>query len=301
MKIPTTPSLVRRALDYTEVRPSTDCNFEEPQILQAASSAAVEGFYMLGPSGAVTNSAAAAVGLTAQKQFGKPVGVLAGAATGAALAAAAGQLFGGSAAVPLAVMGGLCGAYSTMRGNQESKFRDAGAFGLSFAVPFSGGAKAGVAIGSLLAAEFDHEGTRALAGAALGSAAGLACALTGHSALGPGLSALAGGVAATLGSVAGPRLGQAMRNLTEDMGEKMTKKKEESGEAPSEETAEKSLFQRTAGVVPMALARQGAMSLIMGKANFMSWVTGAGIDAGLSAYEIFLTKRKEDAEKQQDR
>lgn len=288
----TRPNIVRRALDYTKVRPTTDCNFKEPQLLQACSSAAVEGFYMLGTSGAVTNAAATAVGLTTQKKFGKAAGALAGAATGAALAATAGHFLGAASIAPLAAMGGLAGAYSTLRGNQVSRFRDAGAFGLSFAAPFQGGAKAGVALTGLVATEIENEGLRALAAAGMGSAAGLAFGLTGHSALGPVMSAVAAGTSSALASVAGPRLGQAMRNMTEDMGEKMTKKDPAKADEP------KSFVQKAVGVLPMAAVRQGAMAAIMGKANLVSWVTGFGIDASLSAYEIYLSKKKEDAERE---
>lgn len=285
------PGLVRRALDYTQVRPTTDSNFEKPQLLQACSSAAVEGFYMLGPSGALTNSAATAVGLTTQMKFGKAAGALAGAATGAALAATAGHFLGAGAVAPLAAMGGLAGAYSTLRGNEVSRFRDAGAFGLSFAAPFQGGAKAGVALTGLLATEIENEGLRALAAAGMGSAAGLAFGLTGHSALGPVMSAVAAGASSAMAAVAGPRLGQAMRNATEDMSQKMASKAKE----PGDEEKPKSFVGRAVGVLPMAAIRQGAMAAIMGKANLVSWVTGFGIDASLSAYEIYLTGKKEEA------
>jgi hypothetical protein len=286
----TRTSFVRKALDYTKVRPTTDCNYKEPQLLQACSSAAVEGFYMLGASGAVTNSAATAVGLTAQKKFGKTVGALSGAATGAALAATAGHFLGAPALVPVALMGGLAGAYSTLRGNEQSRFRDAGAFGLSFAAPFQGGAKAGVALTGLVATEIENEGLRALAAAGMGSAAGLAFGLSGHSGLGVLASALTAGATSALAAVAGPRLGQAMRNGTEDMSRKMAKKKEEQ----ADDDTPQSFVGRAVGVLPMAAFRQGAQAAIMGKADLASWLTGFGIDATLSAYEIYLTKQKED-------
>lgn len=285
------PGTLKKILDYTEVRPTTDCNFAEPQLLQACSSAAVEGFYMLGVSGAVTNAAAAAVGLSTQKKLGKTSGALAGAATGAALAATAGHFLGATSVGAAAAMGALAGAYSTLRGNQLSKFRDAGAFGLTFAAPFQGGAKAGVALSSLVATEIDHEGLRALTAAGLGGAAGLAFGMTGHSALNPAMSALLGGATSALAAVAGPRIGQTMRNATEDMSHKMAGKKKQDDKP-------KGFVGRAVGVLPMAAFRQGAMAAIMGKANLASWVTGFGIDATLSAYEIYLTKKKEDAAEQ---
>jgi hypothetical protein len=49
----------------------------------------------------------------------------------------------------------------------------------------------------------------------------------------------------------------------------------------------KGFMGRAVGVLPMAAVRQGAMAAIMGKANLVSWATGFGIDASLSAYEIF--------------
>ncbi|MBT9581845.1 hypothetical protein IV102_00755 [bacterium] len=286
MKITSLPPVARKVLDYTLPRPTTASNYAEPQVFQAVSSATIEGFYMLGLSGAVTNAAATVVGLTTQQRFGKLPGALAGAATGAGLAAAAGALMGTGSPGVAAVFGGLCGAYSTLRGNQESRFRDAGAFGLTFGSPLlQGGAKAGIGLASVLAAEFEGEGTRALVAGGLGVAAGVAFSLTGYSGLSPVMAALACGGISIFGSVAGPRLAMVMRNASEDMGKKMVH--------PNQPAAERSLLSRTAGVLPMAAFRQGVMAFTMGRFDPTSVAIGFGLDASMSAYEVYLNSRED--------
>lgn len=285
-----------KAMDYTKVRPTTNCSFEKPQLTQACTSAAIEGFYMLGPVGAVTNSISTAVGLKTQMKHGKVIGALTGAATGAALFTAASHLMGASGGVlPTAAMGALGGAFSTLRGNNVSRFRDAGALGLGLAAPFQGGAKAGVALSGLIATEIEDEGLRALAAAGLGSAAGLMAGMAGYSTLNPMMSAIAAGTSSAFASVAGPKIGQSLRNLAEDLSHKMTAKKSEEDEPAKE----KSFVSRAVGVVPIAMVRQGAMAAIMGKANLVSWATGLTIDSSLAAYEIYLTKKREDCERAQ--
>lgn len=286
MKIMSLRQAGKKALEYSSPRPTTASNYEEPQIYQAASSAAIEGFYMLGVSGAFTNAAAAVVGLSTQKKVGKLAGALAGAATGAGLAALAGTFLGANSATSSAIFGGLCGAFSTLRGNQESKFRDAGAYGLAFGSPLlSGGAKAGIGLASVLGAEFDNEGVRALVAGGLGAAAGVAFSLSGHCALSPVMAALACGGVSAATSVGGPRLAMVMRNAGEDMGGKIVK--------PKEEAAPKSLLSRTAGVLPMAALRQGVMAFTMGRFDVGSLAIGFGLDASMSAYEVFLNAKND--------
>lgn len=327
---------VQKALAYTRPRPTTACNFEEPQLFQAGSSAAIEGFYMLGLSGALTNSAATVAGLAAHKKLGKLPGVLVGVATGAVLAGAAAAIaspaglatlgslarslgipFASSASAATAAtaataasaaaataataalttaatttfataaaFGGLVAAYSTLRGNPTSKFRDAGAFGLSFGSPLlHGPAKAGLGIASALAAEFDNEAVRGLVAGGLGAAAGVAFSLTGHAPFPPAVAALACAGVSAFGAVGGPRIGMVMRNLTEDVGQKMVKN--------DQPVKEKSLLSRTAGVVPMAAVRQTVMAALMGRFDPTSVATGFALDAGMSAYEIYLTTKNE--------
>lgn len=271
----TISTAVSKAWSYTIPRPTTASNFPEPQIFQAASNGTIEGFYMLGLAGAFTNTAATVVGLKTQNKFGKIAGALAGAATGAALGAAAQSVLGGAVG-PAALFGGLCGAYSTLRGNQEARFRDAGAFGLTFGAPFvSGGAKAGLGLASVVAAEVDNEGLRALAGAGLGAATGVAFSLAGVTSMSPLVAGLACGGVGVFGALAGPRLGMVMRNVTEDMGKGMVKE-------------EKGLLSRTIGVVPMSAAKQGVMAALFGKFDLGSIAIGFALDASLSAYEIYL-------------
>lgn len=262
-------------------RPTTASNYPEPQLFQAASNGTIEGFYMLGLSGAVTNAAATVVGLKAQTLTdSKLVGTLAGAATGAGLAAAANTLLGTGAPGAAAVLGGLVGAYSVLRNNQEARFRDAGAFGLSFGGPIvQGGAKAALGLASAVAAEVDHEGLRTLAGAGLGAAAGVALSLTGATALSPLVAGAACAGVGIFGSVLGPRAGMAMRNVTEDLGGKMV------------QTEEKTLLSRTAGIIPMSAVKQGVMAFLMGRFDAGSLAIGFTLDASMSAYEVFLNTR----------
>lgn len=288
MKLGKIGEVTRKALDYTRPRPTTASNYPEPQLFQATSSATIEGFYMLGPSGALTNAAATLVGLSAQKKFGKLTGALAGTATGASLAALAGHLLGANSVATAAIFGGMCGAYSTLRGNEESRFRDAGAFGLTFGSPLlNGGAKAGLGLAAVVATEVEHEGGRALLAGALGAAAGVAFSLTGCTGLSPAVAAAACAGVSIFGAVGGPRLGMLMRNATEDIGQKMA------GSAEPKPAQEKSLLSRTAGVLPMAAFRQSVMAFTMGKFDPTSIAIGFGLDASMSAYEVYLNKQNE--------
>lgn len=294
MKIQNFRATVKKALDYSKPRPSTHSNYEKPQLLQAASSASIAGFYMMGPAGAVTQTAATIVGLKTQEKFGsKWAGAAAGAATGAALAAAAGSLMGVPGVAVQATLGGIGGAFCTLRTNQVSRFRDAGGYGLTFGSPLAtGGAKAALGLSSVLAAEVQHEGKRALAAAGMGAATGVALSLAGMNHLTPLVSAAACAGLSVFASVAGPRIAMVMRNAAEDMGKKMAKP-EPAGEG---EGKEKSLTGRMLGTLPMAGLRQGVTAFTMGKFDPISIGVGFAIDASTSAYEVYLNHKQEQAD-----
>ena len=115
MKIQTFRATLKKALDYSKPRPTTASNYEKPQLLQAASSASIAGFYMMGPAGAVTQTAATIVGLKIQEKCdNKWLGAAAGAATGAALAALAGHVTGTPGLALQATLGGVGGAFCTL-------------------------------------------------------------------------------------------------------------------------------------------------------------------------------------------
>jgi len=288
MKIQKLGKLARKALAYSEPRPTTASNYEKPQLLQAASSAAIAGFYMMGPSGAVTSTVAAVVGLKTQERYGKTAGALAGAATGAGLSALAGHLLGAQSVVATAVLGGIGGAFCTLRCNQVSRFRDAGAYGLAFGSPLaSGGAKAALGLSSVLAAEVENEGKRALVALGLGTATGVALSLTGMNSLSPLVSAAACAGLSVFTSVAGPRLAMAMRNAGEDIGQKMTPKNQQ-----NPRPQEKSLTGRMLGTLPIAALNQTASAFIMGRFDPVSIGVGFSIDAATSAYEVYLNAQE---------
>lgn len=285
--------VVRKALDYSEPRPTTASNYDRPQILQAASSASIAGFYMMGPSGAVTTTAATIAGLKTQEKFGKTAGALVGAATGAGLAAVAGHLLGSQTLLIQATLGGIGGAFCTLRTNQISRFRDAGGYGLTFGSPLAtGGAKAALGLSSVLAAEVQHEGKRALTAAAVGAATGVALSLTGMNHLSPLVSAAACGGLSVFASVCGPRIAMTMRNAGEDIGQKMTK-----GKQQPEKKEEKSLLSRTVGTLPMAALRQSVTAFTMGKFDPISIGVGFAIDASTSVYEVYLNHKHEQEQK----
>lgn len=272
---------------HTLPRPTTASNFDGPQIFLGASTATTEGFYLLGPAGAVTNTLATAAGLATEKKFGRLPAALVGAATGAGLAAAAGALFGTHGAVVGATMGGVVGAYSTLRGNHASRYRDAGSFGLIAGSAFvSGPAKAGLGLAAVVAHRFENEKVRGLAAGAMGAAAGVAFATTGFSPLTPLVAGLACGGAAAFGATVGPRLAMLSRNLTEDLGGKMTK--------PGASDAPKSMLSRTVGILPMAAIRQGGMAFCLGQFNAPAVAVGFALDFGLSVYEVYLNKKQEE-------
>lgn len=282
---------IQRVLKYTEIRPSTAADFDKPDRVQAASSATIEGFYMLGLGGAVANAAATLVGLEAQDRFGKTAGALAGAAAGAALGALSGHLLGASSLALTSTLGGVCGAYSTLRGNEKARFRDAGAFGLTFGSPvLQGGAKAALGLASVLGAECEKESHRGLLGGALGAAAGVAFSLAGQSALSPLVAGLAGAGVGAFGAVAGPRIANAMRNASEDIGKKMVKPKE--SQNPEEAAQSKSPVQRIVGGLPLAVMRQGVMAFAMGRLDPTSVAIGFGLDTATSAYEVYLSTKQ---------
>lgn len=289
MKIQPVRAKLKKALDYTKPRPTTASNYEKPQIIQAASSACLAGFYMMGPAGAVTQTAAALVGLKTQEKYGKWVGALSGAATGAALAALSGHLLGTPGLAVQATLGGIGGAFCTLRTNQVSRFRDAGAYGLTFGSPLAaGGAKAALGLSSVLAAEVEHEGKRALVAAGMGAATGVALSMAGMNHFSPLVSAAACAGLSVFASVCGPRVAMVMRNASEDLGQKMSKSQAES--------KEKSLTARMLGTLPMAAVAQSVAAFTMGKFNPVSIGVGFAIDASTSAYEVYLNHKQEKAQ-----
>ncbi|MBS2039975.1 hypothetical protein JST97_33625 [bacterium] len=290
MKIQTFRATFKKALDYTNPRPTTASNYEKPQLLQAASSASIAGFYMMGPAGAVTQTAATIVGLKAQEKCGnKWVGAAAGAATGATLAALAGHVMGTPGIALQAALGGVGGAFCTLRTNQVSRFRDAGGYGLTFGSPLAqGGAKAALGLSSVLAAEVQHEGKRAVVAAGLGAATGVALSMTGMNHLSPLVSAAACAGLSVFASVCGPRAAMTMRNAGEDIGQKMAK-----GKPQTDRPHEKSLTSRIIGTLPMAGLRQSVTAFTMGKFDPISIGVGFAIDASTSAYEVYLNHKHE--------
>ena len=299
MKIQTFRATFRKAVDYSNPRPTTHSNYEKPQLLQAASSASIAGFYMMGPAGAITQTAATIVGLKTQEKCGgsKWVGAAAGAATGAALAALSGHLMGLPGVGAQAALGGIGGAFCTLRTNQVSRFRDAGGYGLTFGSPLAtGGAKAALGLSSVLAAEVQHEGKRALVAAGMGAATGVALSMTGMNHLTPLVSAAACAGLSVFASVCGPRIAMVMRNAGEDIGQKMAKNKPEADGTPARE---KSLSGRILGTLPMAGLRQSVTAFTMGKFDPISIGVGFAIDASTAAYEVYLNHKQEQATRQQ--
>lgn len=291
MKIQTVRANLRKALDYSRPRPTTASNYDQPQLLQAASSASIAGFYMMGPAGAVTQTAATIVGLKTQEKYGKWVGALSGAATGAALAALSGHFMGTPSIAIQATLGGIGGAFCTLRTNEVSKFRDAGGYGLTFGSPLAeGGAKAALGLSSVLAAEVEHEGKRALVAAGMGAATGVALSMAGMNHLSPLVSAAACAGLSVFASVCGPRVAMVMRNASEDLGRKMSKGKPEAAGAEP-----KQLSSRILGTLPMAGLRQGVTAFTMGKFDPVSIGVGFAIDASTSAYEVYLNHKQEQA------
>lgn len=290
MKIQTFRATLRKAVEYSDPRPTTASNYEKPQLLQAASSASIAGFYMMGPAGALTQTAATIVGLKTQEKYGKWVGAATGAATGAALAALSGHLMGVPGLALQATLGGVGGAFCTLRTNEVSRFRDAGGYGLTFGSPLAtGGAKAALGLSSVLAAEVQHEGKRALVAAGMGAATGVALSMAGMNHLTPLVSAAACAGLSVFASVCGPRLAMVMRNAGEDIGQKMSKGKAEEGK-------EKSLSGRILGTLPMAGLRQSVTAFTMGKFDPISIGVGFAIDASTSAYEVYLNHKHEQAQ-----
>jgi len=292
MKIQTFRATFQKALDYSKPRPTTASNYEKPQLLQAASSASIAGFYMMGPAGAVTQTAATIVGLKTQEKYGKWVGAAAGAATGATLAALSGHILGVPSIALQATLGGVGGAFCTLRTNQVSRLRDAGGYGLTFGSPLAeGGAKAALGLSSVLAAEVQHEGKRALVAAGMGAATGVALSMTGMNHLTPLVSAAACAGLSVFASVCGPRIAMTMRNAGEDLGQKMSKGKPEADGAKP-----KTLSSRILGTLPMAGLRQSVTAFTMGKFDPISIGVGFAIDASTSAYEVYLNHKHEQAE-----
>jgi len=294
MKIQTFRATAKKALDYSKPRPTTHSNYDKPQLLQAASSASIAGFYMMGPAGAITQTAATIVGLKTQEKCGnnKWIGAAAGAATGAALAALAGHVMGTPGLALQATLGGVGGAFCTLRTNQISRFRDAGGYGLTFGSPLAeGGAKAALGLSSVLAAEVEHEGKRALVALGLGAATGVALSMSGMNHLSPLISAAACAGLTVFASVCGPRVAMTMRNAGEDIGQKMAK-----GKPQADNPQGKSLSSRIIGTLPMAGLRQSVTAFTMGKFDPISIGVGFAIDASTSAYEVYLNHQREQAE-----
>ena len=121
----------------------------------------------------------------------------------------------------------------------------------------------------------------------------MAFSLAGQSALSPLVAGLAGAGVGAFGAVAGPRIANAMRNASEDIGKKMVKPKE--GEVPAEQAKSKSPVQRIVGGLPLAAVRQGVMAFAMGRFDPTSVAIGFGLDTASSAYEVYLTTQQKPA------
>lgn len=149
----------------------------------------------------------------------------AGAVTGGALAAATSgsPALAGSAVGATALMGGLTGASAVISGSRTAEVRDGSTAG--FAASAITGAFTGVgggavnmaaSIGGAVGARFEHTAGKILAAGATGGAIGAA----GGAFAGPAgmvIGAAAGAGTAIAGAIAGPKVQQAVRNLTADV------------------------------------------------------------------------------------
>lgn len=273
---------------YTKPRPTTAGNFEKSDYLQAVGTGAIEGFYMLGPVGALSAGGAALTGVVMRRHnFGKVTSAMTSAATGAALAAAAGH-FLGTGSIGLAVMGGVCGAYACLRGDKESRLRDAGFAGLTYCAPFlPGPGKAAVGIAAAVAAHCESDWARAAVGGSLGGAIGVGLALSGLTGATPLVAGLAGATAGALGPIIGPRLTQVMRNVYEDVGQRLNHNK---SDEPTPADDHRSRVYRSLGAVPVAFAKEMVLATILADGNWAHGLIGGVVDASMGFYTMYRAK-----------
>lgn len=283
------------ALDrYTSPRRNTGGNFHNPNLFQAISEGATEGFYLMDLPGAFIQGGAGAAGSLARRYLADNswVAAAAGAAAGAAAAVATTMVTGASPSA-LATCGALLGAYSGLRSDPSANVRDAGINGLILTSPFvAGPAKVVGGMGALLGAQVEQEKYRPLVGALAGTAFGVALSLAGVMPLDPIKAGIICGLGGAGGSVIGPRVSQFFRNLAEDIGEKgrqLSGIKESDG--PGEETAGKK-WARTLGVVPLSFGKELVLASLYGDGAWMKGLAGGALDSIIQGNIMYHSKEE---------
>ncbi len=302
MKIATPPtaSPFKRAVkwldDYTSPREGTSGNFKEANYFQATFQGATEGFYLLGPAGALAGAGAAVGGSFVQnKTQSQVLGVLTGTALGAGLGAAAGALVGN----PLgraAILGGILGGFQTIRSHGLSEVRDSGGNATmisAFFVP--GPAKVAGGFGAAAGARMESPAAKALVGAAVGAATGAGLAAIGFAPVSVTTAAIGSGVAGAIGPFFGPRFSQFFRNLAEDAGKGLVTVGEKVG-LIKKEVSENG--RNAAGAVPAAFIKEGLRGFMYSDGGLAGFIIGGAMESIQQAHIMMASGKKEDQDQE---
>lgn len=280
--------------EYTSPRDATSGDFKKASYFQATFQGGTEGFYLMGPLGAVAGAGSAVAGtVVGNKTNSRLLGVLTGAGVGAALACATAALTG----VPLvqtAMLGGLLGSFQTIRSDGLSKIRDSGGNATmvsAFFVP--GPAKMAGGIGAAAGARFQHPAAQALVGAATGAAMGAGLAAIGFAPVGVAVAAVGSGLAGAVGPFIGPRFSQFFRNLAEDIGKGVSKGLVKIGvmDEPMKDKPANAV-----GAVPAAFIKEGMRGFQLSDGGLAGFVVGGIMESIQQAHIMFFSgKDKEEA------
>lgn len=289
MKIPLLSRIWKGFVNETKPRPTTSGNLETPSYFLATFQAATEGFYFMGPLGAVSSAAASATGVwAAKKTHSSKVGVVVGAATGAVLQGVLSAATGG-VALPIALTAGaLMGAQQVFRGDDNSVIRDsAGNATLMSAwfVPGYGKLAGGIASG--LASRAKTTKGKILRGAIAGLVLGGALGALGLVPGGFVVAALASGLAGATGPLYGPKFSQFFRNLNEDLGALMVKGLRKLG--LKRKTSQE--FNNSLGAIPASFMKEGTRGMINADMDPIGFIVGGVSEVIQQAYIIVKQKK----------
>lgn len=284
---------IQWADEYTSPRANTAGNFKQASYVQALLQGAAEGAYLEGWSGALIGGGSALMGTLVDRKTSNPWLALAtGAGAGTAFGAAISALTGGPVAVGM-VVGGLTGAFQTIRSTALSRVRDAGGNATMISALFVPGiAKVAGGIGASVGARMDSKAAQAAVGAAAGAALGAVLAATGFAPVGVATAVLGSAAAGALGPFFGPRFSQGFRNLAEDAGkgvDKLLQATGLSGHALDENA------RNAVGSVPASFVKEGLRGFMYSDGSLIGLLIGGAMESVQQAH-IMLASRKEGGE-----
>lgn len=271
----------------------TKGDFDRPAYTQALMNGAIEGFALGGWRGSVISCVASSAGVYTEDKTGShALGLATGMATGLGVGVLTGLAAGPPGVVMGAAEGVLLGGFSTFRGDQKSRVRDAASLGTLLASALHGPSKVASGIGAALATHIGENATVAklaeriglsptatklMLGAALGVGTGMALSLVGLAPLGAAATAAICAGTSAIGSVFGPRYSQFFRNLSKDFGNFAAGEATRLGlHAPGEDNPR---VRNCLGALPTSMVKEGFKSFVLSDGHLLPTLVAAVLQA----------------------